>query len=666
MMAPHLLRMSGGLIAALMVAAALKFALFDLQTAGADGSASQLSLRTPLAGLVTFGAPLALLAAIAIEIARARSLATHIALGLVATLAAAGLATRDEGLHSPLFTSGARAGVFLILIGVLASAVYWVIAGRRAGWRGADLEKADSLAAEAFQRASAYARAEPCVPCLAAWSGMSLLLFALLGWMSIDGIGLRERLVAETEQHARSILKATGHSWATFRIVDNRGIVEGRAPDETTRRDALDKVQDGLSAVVGFPGILAEIDNEAIAIEASAAMSQQLAEAARREQESRAALEEARIATREARAAAAEAKRMAQQQALAVEAELKRRLDEQALAAQEKARQQEAVSTPAPPPANPPAPPAADETAGPTGTHEVAKAEIDPATEVEGRSTAVSPAIEQDALPSEDACTPQDLAMIESSRIAFPLQRFVIAPDYTAELDRLASSARACAPRPIVVYGHADINGDNLFNPALGLQRAEAVRDSLIARGVGSSLVLAKSTPPPAPFESNADHDRSLHRTATFRSLEASQISRDATLGPEERAKNCESDLAAIMAQSIIHFPTASAGISVESQELIRTLAAAIKTCGSVIVTIEGHTDKKGPALVNQGLSEARAYSVREALVAAGADPTRLASRGFASTRPYDAADTAAAYALNRRIEFRVSGKFTSTNAGGP
>ena len=99
---------------------------------------------------------------------------------------------------------------------------------------------------------------------------------------------------------------------------------------------------------------------------------------------------------------------------------------------------------------------------------------------------------------------------------------------------------------------------------------------------------------------------------------------------------------------------------------MIKKLATAIQTCGSVIVTVEGHTDKLGGANYNQGLSEQRAKAVRDALAASGADQTRLAARGFASSRPHDTADTAEAFALNRRIEFKVSGKFAANATRGP
>ena len=56
----------------------------------------------------------------------------------------------------------------------------------------------------------------------------------------------------------------------------------------------------------------------------------------------------------------------------------------------------------------------------------------------------------------------------------------------------------------------------------------------------------------------------------------------------------------------------------------------------------------------NLKLSDARAESVRQALVARGLAADRLTSTGFGVTRPIAENDTPEGRAQNRRIEFRV------------
>jgi outer membrane protein OmpA-like peptidoglycan-associated protein len=675
MMTSHLLRVSGGLLAALLAAALLEFALFDL--GALSGSASALStLWASVAQVFTYGLPLSVLAVLATEMVRLRRVAVHIGLGIVITLVVADFATRGQTLMSPVFTGGTLAVLALLAIGALSGLAYWAVSGRYAGWRGGAVEREEAMAIDAFNKASANAQVEYCKECLAGLAALALLVFLSFGWIAIDATGLRNWFVDETQTQGNAALKSAGYSWASFRVDGHRGILKGLAPDEAQKRAAFDSVREALQSVTGFPGVLAQIENETVARMPMAAVSQQFADAARRESEAKTAVEEARAATESARAAEAESKRTAEERATAAETAVKRKLEEQARTDEETRLQ--AAAQPEKPAETQVEKQAQKQAAKPvdnpdevTATDNVVEtgqvASIDPAPQDEANISAGSPALEPEERAAPAVCTSQDLAMIESSRIHFAHQSFEITSDYAVELDRLAASAQACAQRPIQVSGYADTGDDAVFNPALGLQRAQSVREMLIARGVAATRVIAVSAGKSSSYETETrPAERDLNRRSEFRLLEVAELSRDATQGPDERATNCESDLSGIMAKSIIHFPSASSRISDESLALVKKLARAVQTCGSVIVTVEGHTDKIGTDVRNQGLSEARANSVREALVASGADPTRLAARGFASSRPYEDADTPEALALNRRIEFRVSGKFTSTNAGGP
>ena len=56
----------------------------------------------------------------------------------------------------------------------------------------------------------------------------------------------------------------------------------------------------------------------------------------------------------------------------------------------------------------------------------------------------------------------------------------------------------------------------------------------------------------------------------------------------------------------------------------------------------------------NQGLSEARANAVRDAMIARGISPNRLRARGFGLTVPVASNDTEEGRAKNRRTVFRI------------
>ena len=73
-------------------------------------------------------------------------------------------------------------------------------------------------------------------------------------------------------------------------------------------------------------------------------------------------------------------------------------------------------------------------------------------------------------------------------------------------------------------------------------------------------------------------------------------------------------------------------------------------------LAIEGNTDDRGSAAVNQALSERRARVVLQWLVEHGVEAARLESAGFGSSRPVTTNDTAAGRQANRRVELRIVG----------
>lgn len=628
-MASHRVRATFALVAALIVAALLSHFLLGLGALRGAGEVAIGDFRSALIAAIVYGLPLAALAVVATEALRLRQIGLHLGIGTLLTFLAAQMSTRGEPMTSPIFSGGALLGLGLLAVGIGASTAYWAIAGRRAGWRGDQVEQAEKRVADAFARASAQAKIERCYACVVVWVVFAAASASLLVWSLTEISGFRVKLLADAERQGQAVLRQAGHGWAAFTIAEDRGVISGIAPDELEKRAAYDSMREALSSVTGFPGIISGIDDKATARIPIASVSQQLAEVARREEEARLAVEEARRSAEAARAAADEIKRRAAEQAAT-------------------------PKTPAAPEANgagvaallPPAQPAQP------ATPEPEQPAADPAAET-NKDTEVPP------------CSSEHLAVVKSSAILFERQRFDIAPTYDGELERLAATAQACAPWPVVIIGHADTQGDNVFNERISSLRAIAVRENLIERGVSPDLVVAK--PAVDTFQADsANEETAFNRRTEFKLVEPSKITRDATQDPSARARNCENDLAGIMSKSIIHFSIGSARVTEQGIGVITELAAAIRKCGSVIVTVEGHTDSLGPLDKNQVLSDRRAGSVRDLLITAGADPTRVMSRGFASSQPYDDAETAEAYALNRRIEFKVTSKFTTTGAGGP
>jgi OmpA-OmpF porin, OOP family len=105
-----------------------------------------------------------------------------------------------------------------------------------------------------------------------------------------------------------------------------------------------------------------------------------------------------------------------------------------------------------------------------------------------------------------------------------------------------------------------------------------------------------------------------------------------------------------------VEFAFDSAEITgVAFQEML-ALLRFLREHPNTTAVIEGHTDSRGSAAYNQGLSERRAQAVMQALTNSGIAANRLTSRGYGETRPIASNDTDAGRAQNRRVTVVVSG----------
>ena len=100
-----------------------------------------------------------------------------------------------------------------------------------------------------------------------------------------------------------------------------------------------------------------------------------------------------------------------------------------------------------------------------------------------------------------------------------------------------------------------------------------------------------------------------------------------------------------------IEFPRSGWTVGTAAYPLLDELIQIAVDCPASTILITGHTDNTGEEAVNVALSQARAESVADYLVAGGLSGERIEARGVGSTEPLvDAAD-ARARQLNRRID---------------
>lgn len=102
-----------------------------------------------------------------------------------------------------------------------------------------------------------------------------------------------------------------------------------------------------------------------------------------------------------------------------------------------------------------------------------------------------------------------------------------------------------------------------------------------------------------------------------------------------------------------IYFDFDSQTIRSSENGKIQQVASFLKT-GSGQIIIAGFTDERGTAEYNRGLGERRAQSVREALIADGANAQNIQTVSFGAEMPADPGSNESAWAKNRRAEIGV------------
>lgn len=104
---------------------------------------------------------------------------------------------------------------------------------------------------------------------------------------------------------------------------------------------------------------------------------------------------------------------------------------------------------------------------------------------------------------------------------------------------------------------------------------------------------------------------------------------------------------------SPVYFAFDSFDVGSDEQGKVQEVAEYLRQSGGSVI-IAGFTDERGTPEYNRGLGEHRALSVREALIAAGADGGSIQTVSFGAEMPADLGSGESAWAKNRRAEFGV------------
>jgi outer membrane protein OmpA-like peptidoglycan-associated protein len=126
----------------------------------------------------------------------------------------------------------------------------------------------------------------------------------------------------------------------------------------------------------------------------------------------------------------------------------------------------------------------------------------------------------------------------------------------------------------------------------------------------------------------------------------------------EEEVKNAEVERVGegikVTFESGILFGFDSYSLTPAAQENVQELARILNEYPDTQIMVEGHTDNRGTAQYNKGLSERRASSVANYLKMQGVSSDRVSTMGHGFDQPVADNETDAGRAKNRRVEVAI------------
>jgi outer membrane protein OmpA-like peptidoglycan-associated protein len=103
-----------------------------------------------------------------------------------------------------------------------------------------------------------------------------------------------------------------------------------------------------------------------------------------------------------------------------------------------------------------------------------------------------------------------------------------------------------------------------------------------------------------------------------------------------------------------VTFATNSDRLLAGAEQVLSDAIDTLMQNPDMIVEVAGHSDSDGNDILNLGLSDRRANTVRDYLINGGVNPDNITARGYGEAQPISDNNTAEGKAENRRVELRV------------
>lgn len=94
--------------------------------------------------------------------------------------------------------------------------------------------------------------------------------------------------------------------------------------------------------------------------------------------------------------------------------------------------------------------------------------------------------------------------------------------------------------------------------------------------------------------------------------------------------------------------------VSAQSQEYLERLSRTLQSVGLTAIRVDGHTDNTGPTSYNKALSQRRADTVANIMIAAGMPRQSVQAQGLGSSKPVADNNTREGRSENRRVSIII------------
>jgi len=201
------------------------------------------------------------------------------------------------------------------------------------------------------------------------------------------------------------------------------------------------------------------------------------------------------------------------------------------------------------------------------------------------------------------------------------------------------------------VSASADDTADKA--PAPGVTDAVKIADTSVA---GTATSATKNSEPKKPAKPEAvelaDNKATPPPANPATAYAVKTPATPVAAAPSGSLAECQKRVDTLMGGDAISFRSGSPWVNFKVRAKLATLVQDLGRCGTVNLAIAGHADNRGPAAINQSLSQARADAVRDVLVDKGFAASRITTKGLGGS------------ANGRTISFTVTPANTPAKGG--